>query len=179
MIDPEELWIVDNSGFVSGPFTNMEQVYAEAHSIKDDPNFQTKGRACIVKIVEVLDNFFSNDMPLEGEAAARKFADNFPDADINENCLEDIACAKCGTRDGFKIGFNGTCQVNDDGSDDVGDHEWDGVSSCVCTCGEGGTVDDFTIKGLDDLLRTLAAEREAAARASIVTRSCVWRQTRT
>lgn len=84
---------------------------------------------------------------------ARQFLKKFPESELMENYLVDMGCPECGGRFGFKVGFHGTCQVFDDGTDDIGDHQWTDSSSCICDhCGHGGVVKDFTFKGLDDLI---------------------------
>lgn len=82
---------------------------------------------------------------------ALEFVAKFPERDeIMEGLCEDMACPKCGHRDGFYITFTGTARVFDDTSEDIGDHEWDQDSSCICPqCNHGGTVADFTIPELD------------------------------
>jgi len=49
----------------------------------------------------------------------------------NENCLEGIRCPQCGQEDCFKITALITCNVTDDGSEPVGDHEWISVPGQV------------------------------------------------
>jgi len=84
---------------------------------------------------------------------AEEFVEMFPDAPImSENC-EDKACSACGNREEFRIRFSGLCTLTDEGTDDDGDHEWEPDSWCECKgCYEEGTVADFTILGLDELL---------------------------
>lgn len=83
---------------------------------------------------------------------ARQFLKKFPESRANDNCLLDMGCPECGNRDNFHIDFTGTANVFDDGSDDEGDHEWEGRSPCRCDCGHTGTVLGFTFNGLDDLI---------------------------
>jgi hypothetical protein len=62
----------------------------------------------------------------------------------NVNCLEGIRCPKCGQEDRFKITAIITCLVTDDGSEPVGDHEWNDGSTAHCPqCGFDGTLEDF------------------------------------
>ncbi len=62
----------------------------------------------------------------------------------NENCLEGIRCPACGQEDRFKITAIITCLVTDDGSEPVGDHEWDDDSSTHCPeCGFDGKLKAF------------------------------------
>ena len=90
------------------------------------------------------------------QMTAKQFIKKFPDAEINENCLEDIACPQCGSRGGFSIQFTGTCDAYDDGTEDAGDHEWDADSDCSCnSCDRASSVKYFAIEGLDDALREL------------------------
>ena len=62
----------------------------------------------------------------------------------NENCLVGVHCPRCGQEDRFKIAAVITCLVTDDGSDPVGDHDWDDNSSTQCPeCGFSGTLKEF------------------------------------
>jgi hypothetical protein len=70
-----------------------------------------------------------------------------------DSLLLDMACPECGHREGFRIGFHGTAEVDDDSSSNDGDHEWDADDHCTCkNCSHGGDVKDFTFPGLDDLI---------------------------
>ena len=65
----------------------------------------------------------------------------------NSNCLENVRCPKCGQEDRFKIVALITCDVTDDGSEPVGDHEWDDHSATRCSeCGFDGELKDFRKK---------------------------------
>ena len=84
---------------------------------------------------------------------AEEFAEAFPHSEIMENCCTDLACSACGCRDNFRVQFTGLCTVQDGGTDDIGDHNWESDSFCKCNeCEEEGTVSDFNITGLDELL---------------------------
>jgi hypothetical protein len=62
----------------------------------------------------------------------------------NTNCLEGICCPKCGQEDQLRIAATISCLVTDDGSDPVGDHEWDDDSPTSCPeCGFNGGLKDF------------------------------------
>lgn len=62
----------------------------------------------------------------------------------NANCLEGIRCPACGQQDRFKITALITCLVTDNGSEPVGDHEWDDDSSTHCPeCGFDGKLKSF------------------------------------
>jgi len=64
---------------------------------------------------------------------------------VNTNCLEGWKCPSCGNQDQFQIYGSALFDVTDDGSEAVGDHEWEGSSHAVCKrCRHLGTVDDFT-----------------------------------
>lgn len=84
----------------------------------------------------------------------------------NENCLDGMACPRCGAFGPFKIHVtqSGIAEVDDDGTDFVGgDTEWDDDSACHClSCGHQATVRQF--RGVDDLPgetgRTVKAPRE-------------------
>jgi hypothetical protein len=84
---------------------------------------------------------------------AKQWLKKFPTEESRtHSLLENIGCPKCGQREWFKMSFTGTCEVYDDSSIDIGDHEWNNKSSCSCRCGHHGTVGDFTFKGLDALI---------------------------
>lgn len=71
----------------------------------------------------------------------------------NTNCLEGLRCPKCGNEDRFFIIGGAQFEVTDDGSDTVGDHEWDDHSPMSCPeCNHEGKVRDF---------RDLATDSEA------------------
>jgi hypothetical protein len=62
----------------------------------------------------------------------------------NTKCLENVCCPNCGQEDRFKIVALITCDVTDDGSDPVGDHEWDDHSATRCPeCGFSGELKEF------------------------------------
>ena len=62
----------------------------------------------------------------------------------NTNCLECIRCPACGQQDRFKITALITCVVTDNGSEPVGDHEWDDDSNTHCPgCGFTGRLRSF------------------------------------
>lgn len=97
---------------------------------------------------------------------AEQFLEKFPDAEENENCLQDIACERCGNRSKFRIAATMMCLVQDDGSDrdDESDCEWDSESYCVCEndeCNADGLLCDFTIEGLDDLIYERSRHEES------------------
>lgn len=63
----------------------------------------------------------------------------------NTNCLEGIRCPACGQEDRFKITALITCVVTDNGSEPLGDHEWDSESSAQCPeCGFNGKLKEFS-----------------------------------
>lgn len=65
----------------------------------------------------------------------------------NENCLEGMRCPKCKQEDRFKIVGMVTFDVTDDGSEAIGDHEWDRNSPCSCPeCDHDGIVKNFMIE---------------------------------
>jgi hypothetical protein len=62
----------------------------------------------------------------------------------NTNCLEDIRCPKCHQEDRFFIMGCALFDVTDDGSEAVGDHEWDDESRASCPeCGHTGRLKHF------------------------------------
>jgi hypothetical protein len=84
---------------------------------------------------------------------AERMLKKFPDMPPRENCLTDMACPECGSRDYFKITMSSVFEMFDDGTGDHEDTEWDGTSACTCgECGHEGTAADFTFEGLDELI---------------------------
>lgn len=63
----------------------------------------------------------------------------------NENCLLGMKCPKCGSEGPYGIAVKAWCpDVTDDGTDGLGDIEWDDKSICVCkACDFNGVVADF------------------------------------
>lgn len=52
-----------------------------------------------------------------------------------------MACPSCGDDDELHVVFTGECELFPDGTEDAGDHEWDGKSPCRCgLCDWTGTV---------------------------------------
>lgn len=93
---------------------------------------------------------------------AKEFVEKFPNTALKdeESFLHDMACPNCGGRRKFFISFSGTCVLNDHGSSDDGDHEWEDSSSCRCAdCDHGATVKEFTIEGLDEQLEEANCEQ--------------------
>jgi hypothetical protein len=65
----------------------------------------------------------------------------------NTNCLENVCCPRCGQEERFKIVALISCEVTDDGSEPVGDHEWGDDSATHCPeCGFDGELKDFRKK---------------------------------
>ena len=88
---------------------------------------------------------------------------------INQNCLRDFACPKCGGRDDFRITGTSTFKFQDDGSSDHDDIQWEdrgyiqwedrGYIQCQNDgCNHEGTVKGFTFEGLDDELEAMTEE---------------------
>lgn len=64
----------------------------------------------------------------------------------NTNCLEGIACPKCGNESRFRIQVRTLANVTDDGAETFGDMEWDDSSYAECPeCGRHGTLADFRL----------------------------------
>jgi hypothetical protein len=62
----------------------------------------------------------------------------------NQNCLESIRCPNCHQEERFHVVALISCLVTDNGSEPVGDHEWDDDSSSHCPeCGFRGKLADF------------------------------------
>lgn len=85
---------------------------------------------------------------------AKQFIKKHPNTDRNENCLQDIACPKCGYRSQFSISSRCSFVMGDEGEDDHGDIEYDKDSVAQCLqCELIAPLSTFTIEGLDDLLQ--------------------------
>jgi len=64
----------------------------------------------------------------------------------NTNCLEGIACPKCGNDSRIYIEAKTLAVVMDDGAETFGHMEWDGDSYTECPeCGHRGTLAEFRI----------------------------------
>ena len=64
----------------------------------------------------------------------------------NSNCLEGIACPKCGNDGMIFIEAMTLTVVTDDGAEAFGDMEWNGDSYAECPgCQHCGTLDEFRI----------------------------------
>ncbi len=62
----------------------------------------------------------------------------------NTNVLEGMQCPKCGYDEVLKIQSTACVRYTDEGSDDIGDLEWDEDSYCeCCECAHYGTVAEF------------------------------------
>ncbi len=66
----------------------------------------------------------------------------------NTNCLEGIACPKCGADDAFFIKAAIEVLVHDDGTEDQGgDYIWDQDTHCRCAaCDHHGRLSDFRVE---------------------------------
>ena len=66
----------------------------------------------------------------------------------NRDCLDGVRCPNCSRNDRFTITAIVACEVTDDGSEPVGDHEWDDASSTRCPeCGRAGLMREFRERG--------------------------------
>jgi hypothetical protein len=62
----------------------------------------------------------------------------------NTNCLADIKCPACGNEESFRIQATTLALVTDDGTDELGDMEWDDDSYAECAqCLKAGKLRDF------------------------------------
>ena len=62
----------------------------------------------------------------------------------NTNCLENIACPKCGNDSLIHIEVTMPAAVTDDGAETFGDMYWDHGSFAKCPdCGHSATLGDF------------------------------------
>lgn len=63
---------------------------------------------------------------------------------MNDNCLEGIACQRCGSEGPFAITATTVAMMYDDGCEGTTDIEWENTSPCVCkSCGHAATVAAF------------------------------------
>ncbi|MCA9062663.1 MAG: hypothetical protein KDA96_06375 [Planctomycetaceae bacterium] len=68
----------------------------------------------------------------------------------NTNCLENLACPKCGNDDCLRIAVTAVATVTDDGAEVTGAIDWHDRSFATCPCcGHDGTVGDFRIPAPD------------------------------
>lgn len=95
---------------------------------------------------------------LGGEAepglAIKSLMKRYPNLLPRDNCLQNMVCPSCGSREAFKIRMEVTMTLQDQGTEgDYGDSDWDENSYCQCTnCQAEGIADDFTFPGLDDAI---------------------------
>ncbi len=55
-----------------------------------------------------------------------------------------LKCPKCGSDEYLEVVFKGTARLTSQGTEDIGDHEWDQESYMACAhCGHDGNVRDF------------------------------------
>ena len=79
----------------------------------------------------------------------------FPNLEFEDDGshLHDICCPQCGLRSEIHVTVSTVVQLFRNGTGDHEDTEYTGDSECSCRgCGKEGLLDDFTFKGLDDLL---------------------------
>lgn len=93
---------------------------------------------------------------------AEEFLKKFPNAPHRGNCLEDIACPKCGQREEFVVKATIHMGLTDEGTDAYADVtknfteiDYDEKSYIFCPdCNQEGTVRSFTHQGLDELIHS-------------------------
>ena len=89
----------------------------------------------------------------------RTFADEWGP---NENCLEDVACPKCGYRLRFIIQATSSFIMGDSGTSEFGDVEYNDDSYIACdSCGQDGKISEFKIPGLDNALNKYIEDAQA------------------
>jgi DNA-directed RNA polymerase subunit RPC12/RpoP len=87
------------------------------------------------------------------EQYIEKFKEHTDEFVINDNCLSDVACPKCGYRDRFDIVCVASFDFTDDGTSDFEGIEYDRTAYTSChSCGHGGPHSEFAIEGLDAAL---------------------------
>ncbi|MDD3575456.1 MAG: hypothetical protein PHT38_01060 [Halothiobacillus sp.] len=65
---------------------------------------------------------------------------------MNTNCLENMACPKCGSTGPYMISCECVAEVDDNGIIETRGSEWTSDSSCTCKkCGHDAKVRDFYI----------------------------------
>lgn len=65
--------------------------------------------------------------------------------DRNDNCLAGMKCPECGSLEPFVIECKACVLMHDEGSDEVGNLDWENDSFCKCEeCEFHGTVSDFS-----------------------------------
>ena len=77
---------------------------------------------------------------------------------MNTNCLENLACPKCGQADELLVNVSIWTSLRDDGTDHYanstklrGDVEYDETALAACPgCGFEGTLKDFEIAAVDN-----------------------------
>jgi hypothetical protein len=58
--------------------------------------------------------------------------------------LYGLACPNCGQDEALKIAITCFAYVSDEGSEELGDHEWTDDSGCICPdCNHAATVAGF------------------------------------
>ena len=63
---------------------------------------------------------------------------------MNTNCLEGMACPKCGQTESLHIAVTSWVKMTDDGTDGMTDTEWDENSPCQCLeCDHFGLAHEF------------------------------------
>ena len=63
---------------------------------------------------------------------------------MNTNCLEGMACPKCGQEQALLIVVTSWVTMTDDGTDGMADTEWDESSPCQCPeCDHFGVAHEF------------------------------------
>ncbi len=90
------------------------------------------------------------------------FRDKFPNqAERNKNCLADMACPECGSREPFTIEVTCFARTYDDGIEQTEDSDWSALSACACrNCGYDATVQHFIVTGLDQHLQTYVKQNQ-------------------
>lgn len=95
-----------------------------------------------------------------------------------------IQCPACDGDERFTVEFSGQCQLTSDGSEDCGDHEWDGASVMTCgDCGHTAPAIAFQAKyaGLESPVEQEAGSETGAPQIAgsytetqAITGLCVW-----
>lgn len=79
----------------------------------------------------------------------------------NSNCLEGMACPKCGNSRKFRIVVTAWATLVDSGVVSFGDTEWDEKSRCICeSCGFEGVAGQFHGSYLGGLMGFLKKDQD-------------------
>lgn len=86
----------------------------------------------------------------------------------NVNCLEGYACPRCGYDEELRIICTTLVTMTDDGSDDIGDLEWDENSHGTCPkCGFADKMEKFRVDAVPTTYFTAVLRIAVASRKKV------------